>query len=235
MAVCAANMRKCDEKKRCQFGPNKGKAYSAKDPCCGQGKFDSTICDCIPPFPAGAVQVRGVEGTLVMNMIGPNCPTGTTEWRDVLPAPNYRLLSPGTPEEKIVLVTYTTHLYASLCRTDLYDINPCPASEEQDSSNPFPQLIEFLYVKKCIAGGFVVAEWRTSEYHDSEYQYTYKNFGGPDVYMTCINDAQGYGSYCNSYEVGDYGYRRFEYRQSDGFGGWEPLLFLPDLPEQILQ
>ena len=233
MAICAADMGSCDKKAKCIFGPNTGEAYNPKDPCCGQGVFDSTTCDCTPSFPAGAVQVRGVEGTLVLDMPGSNCPARTSEWRDTLPAPNYRLVDAGTPEERMVLVTYTTHLYSAFCNSSIYAVNPCPASDEQDSSNPFPQLIEFLYVNQCIGGGFDMAQWKTSEYHDGEYVYTYNN-NGPSVYMTCVNDGQGYGSYCNSYEEGDYGYRRFEYRQSDGSGGWEPLSFLPDPPEQIL-
>ena len=47
MAICAANMRECDKKAKCAFGPNEGQAYNPKSPCCGQGEFDEDTCDCI--------------------------------------------------------------------------------------------------------------------------------------------------------------------------------------------
>lgn len=46
MSICAANMKSCDKKAKCLFGPNEGKAYNPKNPCCGLGTFDSSICDC---------------------------------------------------------------------------------------------------------------------------------------------------------------------------------------------
>jgi hypothetical protein len=46
MGVCAADMDSCDKKAKCIFGPNEGKAYNPKDPCCGQGVFDPATCDC---------------------------------------------------------------------------------------------------------------------------------------------------------------------------------------------
>lgn len=46
MSVCPANMRNCDRKKKCLFGPNQGIAYNPKDPCCGAGTFDEETCDC---------------------------------------------------------------------------------------------------------------------------------------------------------------------------------------------
>ena len=46
MAVCAANMRSCDRKVKCIFGPNEGEAYNPKDPCCGVGSFNPETCDC---------------------------------------------------------------------------------------------------------------------------------------------------------------------------------------------
>lgn len=46
MSVCAADMSKCDLKRKCISGPNEGTAYNPKDPCCGQGKFNEDICDC---------------------------------------------------------------------------------------------------------------------------------------------------------------------------------------------
>lgn len=47
MAICAADMKKCNKKAKCLFGPNEGEAYDPKDPCCGTGEFDSLKCDCI--------------------------------------------------------------------------------------------------------------------------------------------------------------------------------------------
>ena len=46
MAICAANMRECDKKAKCIFGPNEGQAYNPKDPCCGAGTFNASQCDC---------------------------------------------------------------------------------------------------------------------------------------------------------------------------------------------
>ena len=48
MSICAADMRSCDKKAKCLFGPNEGQAYNPKAPCCGMGLFDSASCDCIP-------------------------------------------------------------------------------------------------------------------------------------------------------------------------------------------
>lgn len=59
MAVCAANMEKCDPKRKCLFGPNEGEAYNPNDPCCGMGEFDSSTCDCI--LQTGWVYVRQVS------------------------------------------------------------------------------------------------------------------------------------------------------------------------------
>jgi len=47
MAICPADMNECKPKSKCLFGPNEGKAYNPKDPCCGQGVFNASICDCI--------------------------------------------------------------------------------------------------------------------------------------------------------------------------------------------
>ena len=47
MAICEANMKECKKKNKCFFGPNEGKAYDPKDPCCGVGSFDQGTCDCI--------------------------------------------------------------------------------------------------------------------------------------------------------------------------------------------
>lgn len=46
MAICNANMKDCDRKKKCLNGPNEGKAYNPKDPCCGVGTFNPLTCDC---------------------------------------------------------------------------------------------------------------------------------------------------------------------------------------------
>jgi len=48
MGVCA-DMETCDKKAKCLFGPNEGKAYNPKDPCCGSGNFDPETCDCTCP------------------------------------------------------------------------------------------------------------------------------------------------------------------------------------------
>lgn len=50
MGICTPDMRKCDIKKRCLFGPNEGKAYDPKNPCCGVGEFDPGTCDCIVTY-----------------------------------------------------------------------------------------------------------------------------------------------------------------------------------------
>ena len=49
MGICAANMKECNKKAKCLFGPNEGEAYNPKDPCgCITGSlFDSDSCDCI--------------------------------------------------------------------------------------------------------------------------------------------------------------------------------------------
>ena len=46
MGICAANMRECDVKAKCYFGPNEGKAYNPSNPCCGFGTFNPATCDC---------------------------------------------------------------------------------------------------------------------------------------------------------------------------------------------
>ena len=49
MAICPPNMRKCDLKKKCLYGPNEGDAYDPKGPCdcIPNSLFDDNNCDCI--------------------------------------------------------------------------------------------------------------------------------------------------------------------------------------------
>lgn len=72
MGICAANMKKCDKKAKCIFGPNEGKAYDPKDPCCGQGTFNAGTCDCDLPEGYWVVYVE----QLGYRLPGPNDPDG---------------------------------------------------------------------------------------------------------------------------------------------------------------
>jgi hypothetical protein len=47
VSICV-DMDTCNKKKKCLFGPNEGKAYDPKSPCCGRGIFDAATCDCVP-------------------------------------------------------------------------------------------------------------------------------------------------------------------------------------------
>lgn len=78
MGICAPNMKECDTKKKCLNGPNQGKAYNPKDPCCGVGTFDPLTCDCDTGCLRIYTRVKFGDGVLAR---GPNeglrC---STEW-----------------------------------------------------------------------------------------------------------------------------------------------------------
>ena len=67
MAICAADMRSCDKKARCVFGPNEGQAYNPGDPCCGQGVFNSNTCDCDTGYGVYEVEVKLLTTELAKN------------------------------------------------------------------------------------------------------------------------------------------------------------------------
>ena len=62
MGICAADMKTCDEKKKCWFGSNEGKAYNPADPCCGVGEFDPFTCDCVTDCVRICTVVQFVDG-----------------------------------------------------------------------------------------------------------------------------------------------------------------------------
>jgi len=69
MGICAADMKTCDKKNKCLFGPNEGLAYNPQDPCCGAGDFNASTCDCEQGCVSLYMVVTMVDGKVVTNGI----------------------------------------------------------------------------------------------------------------------------------------------------------------------
>lgn len=210
MALCTANMRSCDPKNRCQIGPNKGQAYSVKNPCCGQGVFNKDLCDCVIPFPEGAVQYRITEGNIIDGEENRNCIP--LDWKDLLPAPYV------DADGRLRQFDFTiTGVYG--CETPSIEYKDCTGVANGYGS--FPTSLTATKIAECSGGSTVLFAGYNTNYFDGVEADSGANLS-LQFHTYCVDD--GRRLLCSDdYPLGTVWTAEVEYRVSNGEGGWDPL------------
>lgn len=78
MALKAADMTSCKDKRKCLNGPNKGLAYDPTDPCAYGSVFNSTTCNCDVVFGCSSTRSANVYWKVSYATFASGCNPTTT-------------------------------------------------------------------------------------------------------------------------------------------------------------